>query len=281
MKNIKTINQDFETNHLNKFNRIKNSLAQELEKVANLDQDLTFCYGQVGNYDYFFKQESENLWQWKLECSQFKLYCLDGDDHLKALKVKTYDNLIKLHQQSGLQISYYSDKWVIKWDQEEESSGGLNPYRISFCLELWKDQLAKLDGQQILAISQFINKCNHLFIDQKQWRILNWKYFKPTIKEIFADSEIVVGNTLGLVFSYYPQNDCYQGKLQYYYEYDHQLVDEKVGDFDYKISDEAINLNDLVVVNSPLGQFLNDANFLSELKRFANPVSKKAGLKIK
>ena len=42
--------------HLNKFNYIKNSLAQELEKVADLDQDLVFKYGQVGDYNYFFFQ---------------------------------------------------------------------------------------------------------------------------------------------------------------------------------------------------------------------------------
>lgn len=86
---------------------------------------------------------------------------------------------------------------------------------------------------------------------------------------------------MGFVFSYHLWNDCYQGELQYYYESDQQLIDEKRGEFNYKIDDEAIILNDLVIVNSPLGQFLNDPNFLSELKRFANPVSKKAGLKAK
>lgn len=281
MKNIKTINQNFEINHLHKFNHIKNSLAQELEKIANLDQDLTLSYGQVGNYDYFFQNESKNLWQWKLECSQFKLYYLDGDDHLKALKTKTYDNLIKLHQQTGLQISYYGDKWLIKWDREEADIEWENPNVISFCLELQNNRLANLDDQQILAISQFIKECNRLFIDQKQTRILNWKYFKPTTRQIFTDSKTSVGLTLGFVFSYHLWNDRYQGELQYYDTYDYQLVNEERGEFDYKTRDNTISLNDLVIANSPLGQFLNDPNLLSELKRSAHAVAKKAGLKTK
>lgn len=267
MKNIKLIFHGYRDVHeYHNVLLLKDQLAKALDVVIQNEQDFKMWYDDnLGKFDGQFNHLNEVDRQWALECKQFKYYTKTGDLLLKAIKTKLYPHLVQLAQATKMQISYYDDEQVLKWVHKKDDQD-----QIVICLKLWSNQLANLDQDQIATISDFINDCNRLLINPDDHRLINWNQFKVGIKDqIFQDWKMI-NKVLGIVFQFVPKTNAYQATLQYDYKFDHILVDEKQGEFNFQIANQCDDLKDLVKLKSPLGQFLNDPNLLANLKPKSN-----------